>query len=141
MSRRIRRIFLAVAMTALSSTASPPLLASGDEYCDCGYVNPATQYGYIYMYEYAYGQYWYFVDQWPYHDSTPIFGGSASDCVSLCSLDATNYARSLCDIYGNANRHIQIDFAWYFYDPDTSQGGSEGGWINTGTNIIMCGSF
>jgi hypothetical protein len=117
------------------------LLASGDEYCRCGFTANDSRYGYIYFYEHANGMYWNYLTEYAYYDTFPMSDGDYNQCASLCSLDATNIARSLCSYYGNPNYHVQIQFWFTFEDPDGSNGGTVEDFLDTGASILMCGSF
>jgi hypothetical protein len=141
MTRRLRLLFLVTLLMVLGSGKSGRLLASGDEYCNCGYFNYYTPYGYVYLYEYANGTYWNFVDQFTYDAVFYIPDEYEYDCAGLCSQDSTQFARFICNAYGNANRHVQVQFWYFFQDDDNSNGGSSNGSFDTGATIYMCGSF
>ena len=134
--KRFRNLALLVLVLATFLATESRTRAYQEDYCTCYREN--FQNAWVYIYELT----WNFVDQSYFQQAYYLPGGSGGECENLCVANAFAVADSLCNNYGDANHHIQIQLLWHFEDSDNSGGGTASGGFDSGsTNIIMCSSI
>jgi hypothetical protein len=135
MTRQLRKATFAAVMLLWVLFGNYRAKAYSEEFCTCYWDTYPV--GNAYIYE----TYWEWVDYVDFYQAYYMPNGSAPECDALCFDYGAVQARGLCQTYGNANHHVQIELRWHFEDSDNSNGGTDQGFISTGSSIIMCSSL
>jgi hypothetical protein len=148
MNARLKKLGFVVLLFTWLAVSGPTLGAvppAQDGWCYCYDPRSPVWYNY-YVWAYIYDYPWQFINQsgrrsspfpgimeWPFN-----FHGADQFCFQHCLYSvALPMADGLCDAYGNANHHIQVQFYWHWEDTD-GDFYNVGAGYDTGSQIVWC---
>ena len=151
MPAQLRKLGFVALLSTWLAFGGPSVIAyppATNGWCYC--YNPRSPYWYnydivsvIYYNDETYGP-WQLVDQTNLDAGAPgtefYYGFHAAEeyCFNHCLDVGVTNADHLCDVYGNANHHVQVLFSWHWEDTDGDLYNAGGDYNSGATTIIWC---